>query len=105
MLMQPLEQKHYPSVKEIYELGIVTGNATFETEAPSWETWDKNHLKICRIVVVDEKENVTGWAALSPVSERCVNGGVAEGNVYIHSGSYGQSISQKILAEIIRRNQ
>ena len=68
MTIKPLTQNHYSSVKEIYELGIATGNATFETEAPGWESWDKNHLKTCRIVAVDEKEKVLGWAALSPVS-------------------------------------
>ena len=105
MTIQPLEQKHYPSVKEIYEMGIITGNATFETEAPGWEAWDKNHLKTCRIVVVDEKENVTGWAALSPVSERCVYGGVAEVSVYIHPGSQGKGIGKKILEELIRESE
>ncbi len=105
MTIQPLEQRHYPAVKVIYQLGIATGNATFETEAPSWETWDKNHLKICRIAAVDEKENVTGWAALSPVSERCVYGGVAEVSVYIHPGSQGKGIGKKILEELIRESE
>src|SRR5258706_13222281 len=105
MTIQPLEQRHYPAVKVIYQLGIATGNATFETEAPSWETWDKNHLKICRIAAVDEKENVTGWAALSPVSERCVYGGVVEVSVYINPGAQGKGIGKKILEELIRESE
>jgi len=65
----------YPSdwgqVKSIYEKGIATGNATFQTTAPSWEEWDNSHLKTCRFV--DDKDNVVrGWAALTPVSSRCV---------------------------------
>src|ERR1022692_2580886 len=34
----------WPAVREIYREGIITGNATFETELPDWEKWDSSHL-------------------------------------------------------------
>ena len=34
----------------IYAAGIATGNATFETEVPSWEDWDAAHLAEPRLV-------------------------------------------------------
>ncbi|MEN1968080.1 hypothetical protein WMZ97_08385 [Lentibacillus sp. N15] len=34
----------WEQVRHIYVEGIHTGNATFDTEAPSWQEWDQNHL-------------------------------------------------------------
>jgi hypothetical protein len=45
--------------KAIYMDGIATGNATFQTCAPDWESWDKNHLSICRLVI--ESNQAVGW--------------------------------------------
>ena len=66
--MQPM---HWPEVKKIYEEGIKTGHATFQLEAPAWESWDKSHLELPRLVAISNNL-VIGWAALSRVSERCV---------------------------------
>ena len=40
----------WPEVEAIYREGIATGNATFETEVPSWEEWDRRHFAIARLV-------------------------------------------------------
>jgi hypothetical protein len=61
----------WPAVAAIYAAGIATDDATFETEAPSWECWDAAHLAEHRLVAVDAGD-VLGWAAVGPVSERCV---------------------------------
>ncbi len=70
MKLQPMTAAHWPAVRAIYEQGIATGNATFETQAPEWEAWDRAHLAHSRLVAVDEAGVVLGWAALSPVSSR-----------------------------------
>ena len=66
-----LEPEHWPLVKAIYESGLATGNASFQTSAPSWEEWDSSHLKHSRLVAAID-DQVQGWAALTPVSGRCV---------------------------------
>lgn len=61
----------WTAVRRIYQQGIATGHATFETEAPSWELWDAKHLPAGRLVATADAE-IVGWAALSAVSDRCV---------------------------------
>ena len=92
---------HWPAVRAIYEQGIATGNATFETQAPEWEAWDRAHLTHSRLVAVDEAGTVLGWAALSPVSSRCVYGGVAELSIYIAAAARGQGVGQQLLRALI----
>ena len=71
--MQPF---HWESVKQIYAEGIASGNATFQTVIPSWKEWDEAHVINSRLIAV-EKEKILGWAALTPVSGRCVYSGVS----------------------------
>jgi len=51
----------WPAVRAIYEAGIATGHATFETTAPTWERWDKSHLEEHRLVATVGGA-VAGWA-------------------------------------------
>lgn len=90
----------WPSVNAIYEAGIATKNATFETAAPAWETWDAAHLKDCRLVARANRE-VVGWAALTPVSGRCVYAGVAEVSVYIAETVRGQGVGKALLNALV----
>ena len=97
-------QKHWEAVKIIYEEGIATGNATFETAAPSWQEWDNAHIKTCRIIATDNNE-VLGWAALTPVSSRCVYAGVAEVSVYVAATARGKKIGSLLLNELIKQSE
>ena len=64
MLIEPLRPEHWEDVARIYAEGIATGQATFETEVPTWEAWDAAHLAEHRFVAVRDGD-VLGWAALS----------------------------------------
>ena len=89
-------------MRAIYQQGIAGGQATFETEAPAWAAWDRSHLDGHRLVAVQEGE-VVGWAALSPVSERCVYEGVAEDSVYVADSAQGRGVGRALLEELVRR--
>jgi L-amino acid N-acyltransferase YncA len=98
--IEPLRPEHWDAVARIYAQGIATGHATFETEVPTWERWDASHLSDHRLVAVRDG-TVTGWAALSPVSDRCVYGGVAEESVYVAEEARGRGVGRELLEALI----
>lgn len=89
---------------EIYAAGIASGNATFETEVPEWDAWDSSHMTRCRLIA-QMGEEVAGWAALSPVSSRCVYAGVAEVSVYVDPAFAGRGVGTRLLTELIERSE
>ncbi len=91
----------WPHVRDIYEAGIATGNATFETSAPSWEHWNASHLADHRFVAEDERGTIVGWASLTAVSERCAYAGVAENSVYIHPDHRGIGVGRLLMETLI----
>ena len=104
MEIRKLLAEDWDQVKLIYQKGIDTGNATFQTSAPSWEDWDQSHLVSCRIAM-QEDSKVVGWAALTPVSSRCVYAGVAEVSVYVDPAHSGKGIGLNLLNELVRQSE
>jgi L-amino acid N-acyltransferase YncA len=102
--VEKMKDEDWPAVKEIYQEGIDTGNATFESEAPEWKQWNKSHLHECRLVAKSE-EKIVGWVALSPVSERCAYQGVAEVSLYVKSSARGQGVGKTLLKAVIEKSE
>ncbi|MEN8790223.1 MAG: N-acetyltransferase family protein [Flavobacteriaceae bacterium] len=102
--IRPMIPSDWPAVSEIYGQGIETGFATFETEIPSYDTWNQNHLPSCRLVA-ERGEILAGWAALSPVSGRCVYGGVGEISVYVGKEHRGFGIGKLLLKHLILESE
>src|SRR5262245_59192879 len=100
----PMRPRDWDRVKEIYLEGIATGHATFETGAPTWDQWNGSHFPFAR-VVARQRNDVIGWAAISPVSQRCVYGGVGEVSVYVAQASRGSGVGQKLLEALIDESE
>ncbi len=99
-----MKDEDWSEVQSIYREGIATGNATFETDVPDWEHWDRSHLRHCRLVARKEGQ-VIGWAALSPVSGRCVYGGVAEVSVYVAASVRGRGVGKALLQALVEESE
>jgi L-amino acid N-acyltransferase YncA len=94
----------WEDVKRIYLAGIATKNATFEQQSPDWDRWDKAHRKDCRFIArIDNK--ITGWAALSNISERCVYSGVAEVSIYVDPDYARQGIGDQLMSSLIKGSE
>jgi L-amino acid N-acyltransferase YncA len=94
----------WPVVRAIYEEGLATGNATLESGAPEWETWDRAHSVRPRLVAL-AGGRVIGWAALSPVSVRPVYRGVAEVSIYIAAGARGRGFGYALLSALVSASE
>src|SRR5436190_13214890 len=103
-LIEQFRPGDWEQVRRIYLEGIAAGNATFETVTPSWEAWDAAHLPFARLVARDE-DRVAGWAALSPVSQRCVYGGVAEVSVYVSQTHRHSGLGRQLLSALISESE
>jgi L-amino acid N-acyltransferase YncA len=95
-----MDSRHGPAVIDIYRAGIAEGNATFETEPPTWHRFDATHLRDHRFVALTG-ETPVGWAACVPVSDRCVYAGVVEHSVYVHPDARGYGVGRALLAALI----
>lgn len=99
-----LAASDWPDVRAIYTQGIATGDATFETAAPDWAEWDASHRAECRLVARIDGV-VAGWAALSPVSDRCAYGGVAETSVYVASTMRARGVGSALLRNLVAASE
>ena len=84
----------------IYAEGIATGDATFETEPPTWEEFDAGRLPEHRLVA-EEAGEVVGWAAVSPTSQRECYAGVVEHSVYVAESARGRGIGARLMAALV----
>ena len=102
MHIRPLLPTDWQTVKRIYEEGLATGIATFETAAPAtWAAWDNKYLSECRWVY-EREGNVVAWAALTPFSKRAVYKGVAEVSIYVSQSVRGQGVGKILLQHLIQ---
>ncbi len=102
--IEAMRPQDWERVRSIYQEGIATGHATFETEAPAREPWDAAHLKEGRLVARDD-DAVLGWAALSGVSSRCVYAGVAEVSVYVAAAARGRGVGRALLQALVAESE
>lgn len=103
-IIRPLVVSDWSAIKEIYQLGIDTGDATYETQAPEADELKVKFLAEPQLVAEDNGQ-VIGWAMLSAVSSRCVYGGVAETSIYIHSGYQGRGVGRALLSALVPLNE
>ena len=93
--------KDQARVMEIFQQGIDSGIATFDTELPNPEVWDSSFLNDCRWVLEDESSKLIGWCALKPVSKRECFKGVAEVSIYFDQNSTGKGLGTLLLKKLI----
>ena len=102
--IRSMTPEDWPAVARIYQEGMDTNLATFQTECPSWDEWNAAHLSKCRLVAVVD-DAVAGWAALSPYSSRSVYSGVAHLSIYIGQEARGVGVGKALLTAMIAASE
>ncbi len=92
----PMRAEDWERVAAIFAEGIATGDSTFETEVPTWERWDRDHLPEPRLVA-RLGDRVVGWGAANRTSVRPVYRGVAEVSVYAAEEARGEGVGEPLL--------
>jgi L-amino acid N-acyltransferase YncA len=103
LLIRAFEERDWPAVRAIFEEGIASRRATFETEAPSWEDWDGAHLSLR--LAAEEDGDVLGWAAVVPFSSRECYRGVAESSVYVAERARGRGVGRALMERLVRESE
>ncbi|MEM7564388.1 MAG: N-acetyltransferase family protein, partial [Pseudomonadota bacterium] len=92
------------AILAIYQQGLDTGEASFETTAPDWHKWQTKYLPCCRLVY-EQDDKIVGWAALAPVSNRECYRGVAEVSIYVAQACAGKGIGTSLMQTLIEDSE
>lgn len=104
LLIREMSPDDWKEVRRIYQQGIESGSATFETQTPTWEEWDKSHLPECRLTALNEGK-ILGWAALSRVSQRKAYCGAASVSIYVAEEARGKGFGKTLLNQLILESE
>lgn len=100
--IRPMRARDAYGVLAVYQAGLDTGDASFETTAPSWVSFDQAKLTPHRYVAADRATGkILGWIAASSVSDRCVYSGVVEHSVYVDPGIQSRGVGTALLNAFI----
>ena len=102
--IRPFVKSDFPSVKDIYQQGIDSGEATFQEQAKDYDVWNESLLPSCRLVAESNRQ-IIGWAALPSTSNQCVYSGIAEVSVYVSSNSQGLGVGNSLLKALIKASE
>lgn len=103
--VRPMTGRDAATVLRIYQSGLDGGDASFETEAPRWQSWDERHLPDHRLVAVIATGELLGWVALGRVSDRRAYAGVGEVSVYVDAGRRRRGVARSLLRAAIRSSE
>ena len=104
LTIEPMTADDWPDVRHIYEEGMESGDATFETDAPDWPTFDAAHRADCRLVArLDGR--VVGWVALAPYSRRSAYRGVAWESVYVAPDARARGIGRALVDAVLAASE
>jgi L-amino acid N-acyltransferase YncA len=104
VVIRPMREADGEQVLAIYQAGLDTGDASFETTAPSWRAFRENRV-LCHVAEASETGQVLGWVAARPVSGRCVYAGVVEHSVYVHPGCQAHGIGRALMTAFIAASE
>lgn len=94
----------WDDVERIYQEGIDTNLATFETKTPTYEYFEEAHIEGYSFLIT-ENDKIIGWCALSPISKREVYKGVAEVSIYIDKNFHRKGVGTMLLTYLIEKSE
>ncbi|WP_342433899.1 arsinothricin resistance N-acetyltransferase ArsN1 family A [Neobacillus sp. FSL H8-0543] len=91
------------SILNIYNQGIEDKIATLEEDQKDlgyMTEWFNDHNERFAAIVIENNDEIVGWASLNPYSNRCAYVGVADLSIYIRRDYRGKGVGSVLLKEI-----
>lgn len=104
ILIREMKKEDWESVKDIYQQALLEGKSTFNGIVPTYEEWDRGHLKDCRYVV-EKNDKIVAWCSLSSTSSREVYRGVVELSIYVDKDNRNEGIGKKLLKYLCEESE
>jgi L-amino acid N-acyltransferase YncA len=101
-VIRPAGERDTGAIADIYNEGIATRLATFETEprtAADVESWLAAGERLPTLVV-EEDNAILGWGRILAYSDRPVYAGVGEVSVYVAEHARGRGLGRALLEEL-----
>jgi L-amino acid N-acyltransferase YncA len=105
LMIRPMRPEDAAAVLAIYQIGLDSGHASFETRAPAWPAFDAGRLPEHRHVATDADGTVLGWIAVTRISAREVYAGVVEHSVYVDPAARGRGVAGALLRALIESTE
>jgi phosphinothricin acetyltransferase len=105
MRVRLAEPKDTVSIAAIYNRGIEERSSTFETTPRSpADMLDriKTMERFPVLVMVDEADQVVGWAGLSSYRARACYDGIADFSIYLDRSVRGQGLGKQLLQSLLK---
>lgn len=100
LALRPLAESDWPEVARIYQDGLDTGVASFETVVPSWEEWNARMRPELRLVAESDGA-IVGWIAIAATSRRACYRGVVEHSIYVDAEARGRGVGRALLERLV----
>jgi L-amino acid N-acyltransferase YncA/DNA-binding transcriptional ArsR family regulator len=102
---RPVTDDDMAAVLAIYDQGLATRNATFETQLPTAKQLQDRWLPgLAWVAELDGQ--VVGWTAITPVSTRECYAGVGESSVYVAEAARGRGVGKSLLfAQVVEADK
>lgn len=91
------------AILNIYNQGIEDRIATLEENQKDIEymtEWFNNHNERFAVLVIEDHDEIVGWASLNAYSNRSAYAGVADLSIYIRRDYRGKGVGSSLLKEI-----
>jgi phosphinothricin acetyltransferase len=89
-----------PAIAAIYNAGIASGVATFETRPRSADDVVAWLREDGPLLVAADGDRLLGWARVTPYSDRCVYAGVGEYAIYVAPEARGAGVGRTLLTAL-----
>lgn len=99
-MIRTMKESDWEEMMAIYRQSLEKGDVTFRTECPSYEEWDKSHIKECRFVY-EEDGKVVGYTMIAPTSSRDSYRGVVEVSIFVDEKHCKMGIGTALLSKLM----